>query len=103
MSTSEQNTAAAAFSVGAVARTTERQMTGTEPDHTGTYVTAIKGRDLYEALHGLDTLEFVIRKARQAIIDELRESGATWEGIGDALSISKQAAQQRFSRDANPR
>lgn len=87
MSTTEQNTIEAGFTVGAVARNIEGLIDGT----------GLKGRDLYEALHGLDTLEFVVKKARAAIVTELRESGATWEGIGDALGISRQAAHERFA------
>lgn len=33
----------------------------------------------------------------EANVDDARRKGCTWEQIGDALGISKQAAQQRFS------
>jgi hypothetical protein len=87
MSTAEQQTIERGFSVGAVARDVEGLIDGT----------GLKGRDLYEALHGLDTLEFTIRKAREAIVAELRQSGATWEGIGEALGVSRQAAHERYA------
>jgi len=42
-----------------------------------------------------------IREASLTIaheVGEARANGATWEQIGDALAITKQAAQQRYGR-----
>lgn len=46
-----------------------------------------------------------LSKMEQAIDDEIRmyvsgavKSGATWQQIGDALGVSRQAAHKRFSR-----
>ena len=38
-----------------------------------------------------------------AAVDEARESGLTWQAIGDALGTSRQAAFQRFGRPIDPR
>jgi hypothetical protein len=39
----------------------------------------------------LDRMEF-------EAVQTVREAGATWEEIGDALGISRQAARQRFGQ-----
>ncbi|MFY1634832.1 hypothetical protein ACN27F_16435 [Solwaraspora sp. WMMB335] len=50
-------------------------------------------------------LEACARKLVQQFVEQARGSGASWTQIGLTMSISKQAAQKRFSaRDAdNPR
>lgn len=35
---------------------------------------------------------------RATVVHQAREKGYTWEAIGRALAISKQAAQQRYGR-----
>jgi hypothetical protein len=42
------------------------------------------------------TLE-AVRRDLQTKVDILRRRGASWEKIGEALSISRQAAWERFS------
>ena len=37
------------------------------------------------------------RNVLQSIVDNLRERGVSWEVIGRALSVSRQAAWERFS------
>lgn len=44
----------------------------------------------------LRLVELAVDQARRALVADLREAGATWEDIGDALGVTRQAAQQRF-------
>ena len=51
-----------------------------------------------------------VRSARQALealehdtVTRARAGGATWSEIGNVYGVSKQAAQQRFRRPADPR
>jgi ATP-dependent protease Clp ATPase subunit len=49
---------------------------------------------------GLKTAEATVEATRavlQAMIEELRRRGASWEVIGKALGVSRQAAWERFS------
>ncbi len=51
-------------------------------------------------LHGIKTAEATVDATRavlQAMIDELRRRNVSWEAIGKALGISRQAAWERFS------
>jgi ATP-dependent protease Clp ATPase subunit len=53
-----------------------------------------------ELLAGLKTAEATVEATRtvlQAIIDELRRRSVSWEAIGKALGVSRQAAWERFS------
>ena len=53
-----------------------------------------------QLLDGLNTAEATVEATRavlQAMIEELRRRRVSWEGIGKALGISRQAAWERFS------
>ena len=53
-----------------------------------------------QLLDGLKTAEATVEATRavlQAQIEELRGRGVSWEAIGNALGISRQAAWERFS------
>lgn len=39
----------------------------------------------------------------RAVVLQARESGATWQTIGDALGVSRQAAFQRYGKPLDPR
>lgn len=39
----------------------------------------------------------------RAVVHEARQAGATWQVIGDALGVSRQAAFQRYGRPIDPR
>lgn len=39
----------------------------------------------------------------RAVIQQARDSGATWQVIGDALGVSRQAAFQRYGKPIDPR
>lgn len=48
-------------------------------------------------LRDLDKLRGWIDGSIDQMVGYSRDSGVTWEAIGDALGITKQAAQQRFT------
>ena len=53
-----------------------------------------------DLLAGLKTAEATVdatRSVLQAMIDELRRRSVSWDAIGKALGISRQAAWERFS------
>jgi ATP-dependent protease Clp ATPase subunit len=53
-----------------------------------------------QLLNGLKTAESTVEATRavlQAQIEELRRRSVSWEAIGNALGISRQAAWERFS------
>ncbi len=53
-----------------------------------------------QLLDGLKTSEATVEATRavlQAQIEELRKRSVSWDGIGKALGISRQAAWERFS------
>lgn len=39
----------------------------------------------------------------RAVVDDARRGGATWQRIGDALGVSRQAAFQRYGKPIDPR
>jgi hypothetical protein len=53
-----------------------------------------------DLLTGLETAEATVEATRavlQRMIDELRRRSVSWDAIGKALGISRQAAWERFS------
>lgn len=53
--------------------------------------------ELLAALNPAEAAAEAVRSVLQTEIDVLRKRGVTWEKIGDALGISRQAAWERFS------
>jgi hypothetical protein len=49
-----------------------------------------------ERLGLVGSLAITVRRLEAAIVDECRACEWTWAEIGDALNITRQAAQQRF-------
>lgn len=59
---------------------------------------SIAGAEDYGDMIGaVRMVELAAAQARRAIVDEARAAGETWQTIGDALGISRQAAHERFS------
>jgi ATP/maltotriose-dependent transcriptional regulator MalT len=54
-------------------------------------------QSLLHALSQLADLGERIEWAMLSVIGEARTSGVTWAAIGEALGVTKQAAQQRFA------
>jgi hypothetical protein len=48
------------------------------------------------ALESLSLIQWSAVEAERKMVHRLRATGTTWEAIGTALGISKQAAQQKF-------
>jgi hypothetical protein len=65
------------------------------------YANAIERMDNREALYALEAVRAaqvgVDVIARQAVA-MARQDGETWEAVGLALGVTKQAAQQRYGR-----
>ena len=53
--------------------------------------------DLANALGAIRLVELAAAQARRKVVDRMRHQGDSWEKIGDALGISRQAAHERFS------
>lgn len=53
--------------------------------------------DLANALGAIRLVELAAAQARRATVEKMRSQGASWEKIGDALGISRQAAHERFA------
>lgn len=51
-----------------------------------------------EHLRNLSAAVANVQSEIQRSVEKLREEGMSWAQIGDALGVSKQAAQQRYSR-----
>jgi hypothetical protein len=58
---------------------------------------AMKDEQLLGALKTAEATVEATRAVLQAMIDELRRRSVSWEAIGKALGISRQAAWERFS------
>ncbi len=60
------------------------------------------GRALLEPLRGLTADAGEVRSLQARIrssVQQLRAGGASWAVIGNALGLTKQAAQQQYGRD----
>ena len=58
------------------------------------------GRDPLRALRWAAQFRAYIESELSQVVDEARESGATWTQIGEALGVSHQAAIKRYKRTA---
>ena len=89
MNIAEQNALRAKASATMVEWATTR-----EPPFTGQ-----TGDDFREAITAAHLIADETRLDLQRWVDAARRSGTSWSEVGDALGISKQAAQQRFKSD----
>ena len=53
--------------------------------------------DILDMIGAVRLVELAAAQARRAIVAEARAEGRTWDEIGDALGVSRQAAHERFS------
>ncbi len=60
---------------------------------------ALMGPDPLLSLRACRSLQTTLAAEVQARVFDARAQGATWDHIGMALAMTKQAAQQRFGRD----
>lgn len=54
----------------------------------------------HDHLHGLAILATVVDDLIARGVHEQRLEGASWREVGEALGISKQAAQQRYGKES---
>ena len=54
--------------------------------------------ELANTLGMLRLVELAVDQARRQVVELMRLQGASWEQIGDALGVSRQAAHERFHR-----
>lgn len=59
--------------------------------------------DPLDALRELSRRESELGRLRRAAIEMARAAGATWEEVGAALGVSRQAAWEYYSRTARAR
>lgn len=59
--------------------------------------------DVTHALSTARSLQSLADQAMAALVTDARARGVTWQAIGDALGISRQAAFQRFGSPIDPR
>ena len=50
-----------------------------------------------ERLKACDSMRRHLRAFELTLVEDGRDDGTTWEDVGDALGITKQAAAQRFT------
>lgn len=55
------------------------------------------GEDRLTALESLALLAWQVSWCQDGLVQQLRNEGATWQAIGDALGVTRSAAHQRFS------
>lgn len=55
-----------------------------------------------DELEGLAILNTLMTDTIKWVVAERRDKGDSWSAIGKSLGISKQAAQQRFGKKAQP-
>ncbi|ALE82819.1 hypothetical protein XF36_06310 [Pseudonocardia sp. HH130629-09] len=58
-----------------------------------------RAASIARALEVRSAAEDIVR----VVVHEARETGATWQSIGDALGVTRQAAFQRYGRPLDPR
>lgn len=58
---------------------------------------------MWQRLHSARAARVGAEALEAELVREARESGESWASIGDALGITKQAAQQRYGQRAGGR
>ena len=53
--------------------------------------------DRIAALADLAALAWQVSWCQDVLVQKMRSEGTTWQAIGDALGVTRSAAQQRFS------
>lgn len=54
--------------------------------------------DLPDTIHALSCLAQTAESALRTAVDLARDRGATWQQIGDMFGVTRQAAQERFTK-----
>lgn len=62
-----------------------------------------EARPALAVVRAASTVAELAGSALRVSVEQARQSGHTWQEIGDLLGVSRQAAFQRFGRPADPR
>lgn len=63
-----------------------------------------RAEDYGDMIGAVRFVELAADQARRAVVAEARAAGTTWQEIGDALGVTRQAAEARFGdRPRRPR
>jgi hypothetical protein len=74
-------------------------MTGKDPEMTiADALTAVGGNDPVEGLRAAKVLRRIAERLESENVARARTAGWTWEEIGDALGVSRQAAHKKHGR-----
>lgn len=55
-----------------------------------------RAEDYGDMIGAVRLVELAADQARRAVVAEARAAGTTWQEIGDALGVTRQAAEARF-------
>jgi hypothetical protein len=61
------------------------------------------GDDWAGSIRGAMSIQAAADDVVRAVVRHARDSGATWQVVGDALGVTRQAAFQRYGRPIDPR
>lgn len=61
------------------------------------------GEDWSGSIQRAATIQAAADEVVRAVVRQAREDGATWQVVGDALGVTRQAAFQRYGRPIDPR
>ncbi|WP_049575344.1 DUF3887 domain-containing protein [Nocardiopsis sp. SBT366] len=62
-----------------------------------------RDEDWAESIAGAVSMQTAADDVVRAVVQQARQHGATWQVIGDALGVSRQAAFQRYGKPIDPR
>ncbi|CAN5858630.1 helix-turn-helix domain-containing protein [soil metagenome] len=70
----------------------------TEDEQVTGAMTALESDDPAEALRGVIVLRRLAESLEETNVQKARLAGWTWEEIGDALGVSRQAVHKKYRR-----
>lgn len=62
-----------------------------------------EGDDWAASIRHATSIQAAADDVVRAVVQQARQSGATWQVVGDALGVSRQAAFQRYGKPIDPR
>lgn len=70
----------------------------TSMDDTTVLAQAAGSRDPATGLRAVASLRLLLEQLQELQVDNAREQGWSWQGIAEALGVSKQAVHRRYGR-----